>query len=82
MRHTHFGHPAKSVVAEHSIKVGHRSDFNISILRQSNRIHRSHPNRDGGSILIQAWYPVTNMMEQSSEAPKRKDRHSKLLTPP
>jgi hypothetical protein len=72
-------------VAEHSIKVGHRIDFNISVLGKvmgyvdcvmkealEIRLHPNNCNRDRGFTLSHAWYPVTNMLKQSSETPMKK----------
>jgi hypothetical protein len=36
------------------------------------QLHPNTFNRDGGFTLSQAWYPVKNMLEKSSETPMKK----------
>jgi hypothetical protein len=70
---------------EHSIKAGHRSDFNISILIKAIgstdcimkeateiQLHSSKFNRDRRFTLNQVPYVMTNMLKQSNETPMKK----------
>jgi hypothetical protein len=68
MSHIHHGHPQKFVVVEHSIKEGDTIDFYIPILGKVAGYM--------DCIMKEAWYPVTNMLQQYSETSMKKQGHT------
>jgi hypothetical protein len=89
MRHICLGNPENSAAAQHLIKVDTELILTVSLYSESNRIHRppceknnrdptasNKFNRDRSFTLSYTWYPVINILKQSTET-NEKARPSK-----
>jgi hypothetical protein len=91
VRHICLGHPEKSAVAEHWLKMGYNIEVsNTAILDKAPgymdsfikgaieiMLHPRNFSRDGGFNLSRSWSSVTNMLKQYQDTPNQKQDQAK-----